>query len=372
MGLPADGHDHFEGIDTMRIAFAKPRRFPGGQMTMALHLAEGLLARGHELLLLHHPDSPIGERWRGLGQPAAPVLFGRDARAVPVLRSWNALRRFRADVVMGFVAWPHDIALFMPAPSWLGVPVVVRYALAGTVKLRPREARYFRAAARFITVSAAIARELAEAMPDLTAPVATIHNGTDVDAFAHTPPADLGLPRGAVAIGYMGRLHEEKGLFDLATAWRRVADTVTDAHLLIIGTGPHEKAVRAAFVGAPRVRLLGYRNDSVAMHRALDMLVLPSHREGFPNVVVEAMAAGTPVVATRISGTVEAVDDGVTGRLVPSRDPDALAAELIRLATDRDERSRLGTAAAARAHERFTRARVLDSYEAELTAAVAR
>lgn len=337
---------------------------------MALRLAEGLGAHGHELLLLHHPAAAIREPWRALGHRSAGVLRGRDALLLPNALSWLALRRFRPDVLMAFMAWPHDLALFMPAVQRLGVPVVVRCALAGTLRPGPRDEAYLRAAARFITVSEDLKRELLAALPGLDAPVTPILNGTDIEAFEQVAPADLDLPAGAVALGFIGRMHEEKGLYELAAAWPRVAAAVPDAWLVIAGSGgPHQEHVRAAFGGLPRVRMLGYRTDNIALHLAFDVLVLPSHREGFPNVVVEAMAAGTPVVATSISGTVEAVEPNVTGLLVPPRDPDALAGALIRLAADQPLRRRMGTVAAARARERFAWPRAFNAYEAELLAA---
>lgn len=339
---------------------------------MALRLAEGLGAHGHELLLLHHPAAPIRRPWRALGHRSAGVLRGRDALFVPNTLSRIVLRRFRPDVLMAFMAWPHDLALFMPAAQRLGIPVVVRCALAGTLRPGPRDEAYLRAAARFITVSEDIRRELVAALPGLDAPVTAIHNGTDIDAFEHTAPADLDLPPGAVAFGFIGRMHEEKGLFELAEAWPQVAAAAPDAWLVIAGTGPHEERVHTAFSALPRVRMLGYRTDNIALHRAFDVLVLPSHREGFPNVVVEAMAAGTPVVATSISGTVEAVEPEVTGLLVPPRNADALAGALIRLAADEPQRRRMGALAAARARERFAWPRVFDAYETELLAAAHR
>lgn len=353
----------------LRIALAKPRRGAGGGTTMALHLAEGLRARGHDLLLLCHPAARIRARALDAGFRVSPVLVGRDLPQLAAARSALALLRHRSDVLLSFMAHPDDLLFSVPAARWLNRPVVVRRGLAGPLRLRVRERRALAGARRLVAVSHAAARELADALPG-SAPPLVIPNGTDLGAVSAATPADLGLPEGGVAVGFVGRLHREKGIFDLALAWHRVAASVPQAHLILVGDGEHEERLRAALRGAPRVRWLGYRRDTAAIHRALDVLVLPTYREGFPNVVVEAMAAGTAVVSTRVDGPLEAVEEGVTGLLVPPGDPGALADALIRLASDAGARERLGAAAAHRARERFDLERVVDAYEAVLAQAV--
>jgi glycosyltransferase involved in cell wall biosynthesis len=118
-----------------------------------------------------------------------------------------------------------------------------------------------------------------------------------------------------------------------------------------VGDGPLFASLRTAVVQAglhERIMLLGARDDATELMAAADLLVLPSWREGLPNVVLEAMQAGCPVVATRVGGIPEAVDDGATGLLVPRDDDAALAAALARLEGDPALRARLAAAAAER------------------------
>jgi len=351
----------------VRIGIAKPRRGAGGGTTMALNLAVGLRERGHELFVMAHPRALIRQRAHELGIPVDPVLFGGDIRPLPRALSWLALRRRRPDVLLVNVARPPDLDYCAGPALRLGIPVVARRGLAGELRLTDTQRALFRRV-RWIAVSQAIGRELEQALPGEEPPT-VIPNGTDLDRIEAEPAADLGLPDGALAIGFVGRLHLEKGIAELGAAWPGVADAMPHAHLLIAGRGEHEATLRQALAGAPRVHWLGFRRDAVAVQKALDLLVLPTHREGFPNVIVEAMAAGVPVLSTAVDGPIEAVVDDVTGRLIPPRDPHALTEAMIALARDEAARKRMGAAGKQQAAERFDWTRVLDDYETALARA---
>jgi glycosyltransferase involved in cell wall biosynthesis len=139
--------------------------------------------------------------------------------------------------------------------------------------------------------------------------------------------------------------------------------------LACIGTrleSDHEGAVDAALAAAQadpataaRLRLLGYRTDVATLLRGADLFVLPSHREGMPRAIIEAMMTGLPVVATRIRGAREIVADGTTGLLVPVRDEAALAEALGRLVNDAPLRQAMGEASLARARVEFDEAQVI-------------
>jgi len=166
--------------------------------------------------------------------------------------------------------------------------------------------------------------------------------------------AALGAADGEVVILMVGRLVAEKGYVELIEATRHV-----DATLWIVGerlasdhAGPVDAAVRAAEsdpVLKRRVRFLGYRGDVPALMRAADIYTLPSHREGMPRSVIEAMMTGLPVVGTDIRGTREEIVEGETGTLVPVNDAPALAAALARLAGDATLRAAWGAKGRERA-----------------------
>lgn len=143
---------------------------------------------------------------------------------------------------------------------------------------------------------------------------------------------DTGFSDDDAVIGSIGRLSEEKGQRLLLEAFPRVLERVPTARLAFAGDGPDARYLRerAAALGLERaVRFLGHRTDIRDVYGGLDLLVLSSYTEGLPNVVLEAMALGVPVVATAVGGTPELLRDGVTGRLVPSGDGEALAAAIV-------------------------------------------
>jgi glycosyltransferase involved in cell wall biosynthesis len=148
--------------------------------------------------------------------------------------------------------------------------------------------------------------------------------------------AELELP-GAALIGAVGRLDPVKGYDDLIRAVGLLKSNGRAIRCVIAGVGPDEERLRR-LIGeldlAHEVRLLGLRNDVPDVLRALDVAVLPSHSEGAPLAVIEYMAAGTPIVATKVGGVPELIEDGVHGLLVAPRDPPRLAAAIGRLLDD--------------------------------------
>jgi glycosyltransferase involved in cell wall biosynthesis len=169
-------------------------------------------------------------------------------------------------------------------------------------------------------------------------------------------PDEVGEPEDPPHVLYVGRLSEEKGVRELATATEGLPRVV-------VGDGPLRDLVPDT-VGFVPPRELGPWYERAAI------VCCPSHREGYGVVAREAMAHGRPVVATAVGGLVDAVEDGVTGILVPPHDPEALRAALERLLSDADLRFRLGSAARERARERFSRqaatTAALDAYRAAL------
>lgn len=345
----------------MRVGIAKPRRGAGGGTTMALTIAQGLRARGHEVFLMSHPRAQIRPRARELGFSVEPVLMGRDARWLANVWSWQALVRRRPAVLLTFMARIGDMDFAVPPALRLGIPVVARRGLSGPLDLNARQLRMFERV-RWVAVSEAIGREIEEAVPATVSPV-VIPNGTDLHRVAATPPAALDLPPGSLAVAFIGRLHEEKGIEELAAAWQQVERTLPNAYLLIAGAGEHEAILRRGLRDAARVRWLGFRSDVAALMKSVDLLVLPTHHEGFPNVIVEAMAAGLPVLSTRVDGPIEVVEDGVTGQLIQPGDPQTLAAELVAMLRDETGRRHMGEAALEAARRRFDHDVMIDFYE---------
>jgi glycosyltransferase involved in cell wall biosynthesis len=188
--------------------------------------------------------------------------------------------------------------------------------------------------------------------------------GVDLDRFRADPQwrgdarSELGLPRGALVVLFLGRITRDKGVLDLAHAFRAVAGALPQAHLVYVGPDEQglEPALRAA-VGehSARLRIRGLTDAPERYIAAADVLALPSYREGFGNVLIEAAAAGVPGLASRIYGIEDALRDGETGLLHPPGDVGAIAAGLRRLFEDAPLREKLGRQARERAAREFGR-----------------
>jgi len=154
------------------------------------------------------------------------------------------------------------------------------------------------------------------------------------------------IPPDATVAGYVGRIVRDKGLIELSQAWRVLREEFPSLHLLVAGPieseDPLPADVLASLQSDPRVHLAGPIRDMPSLYRALDFLVLPTYREGFGVVLVEAAAMEVPAIATRIPGCVDAVRDGETGVLVPPRDAGALASAMRAYVNDASLRRRHG------------------------------
>jgi glycosyltransferase involved in cell wall biosynthesis len=193
-----------------------------------------------------------------------------------------------------------------------------------------------------------------------------VPNGVGDARPPSTTRAALGLTDGPLAVS-VGQLQRMKGHHVLLEAWPAVRARVPDARLVLVGSGPqhHALADRARRLGlADAITLAGFRSPAPAFIAAADVFVQPSSTEGMPNAVLEAMALGRPIVASAVGGIPELIEDGVTGLLMAPNDPGALSDAIVRLLVDRDLGRRLGKAAALRARERFSWARVVAETEA--------
>jgi len=182
-------------------------------------------------------------------------------------------------------------------------------------------------------------------------------NGVDASRFAATPElvrraaklrCQLGIPAQAPVVAFVGRLTSDKGIPELMEAFLQLAAQFPDLRLLLVGCfedeDPLPVATRRCVETHPHVIFAGPVQDTAAYYAIADVLVLPSHREGLPTVVLEAQAAGKPVVGASATGIVDLVVDGETGLLFPVGDVPALAEALARLITDKALASKLGLA----------------------------
>jgi len=189
---------------------------------------------------------------------------------------------------------------------------------------------------------------------------ALVRSGIDTVAFRSTAASRvdarraLGIPESIPVLGTVTRLCRQKDPETLLRAARLVVDARPEARLVVVGDGPLRPEVDALVerLGlGPNVSLLGPRRDVAGLLPAFDAFVLSSRWEGLPRVVVEAMAVGVPVVSTDVGGISEAIEDGVSGLLVPAGEPEALAGAILRILDEAGLGERMRRAATARVDE---------------------
>jgi sugar transferase (PEP-CTERM/EpsH1 system associated) len=228
---------------------------------------------------------------------------------------------------------------------------------------------------RYIALSRDLEHWLVDTIGVAPQKIAQVYNGVDTDRFyaCQRPRAEFGPPGfihgSELVIGSVGRMAEVKDFPTLVTAFLRVISAHSELRsrlrLVIVGEGPTRQVCQALIdqAGASDIAWLpGERADVPDLMRAFDLLVLPSLGEGISNTILEAMASSLPVVATRVGGNPELVEDHVTGRLVEPRAPQALAQALLQYASSPELIRQHGYAARARAEANFSMDAMLKGY----------
>jgi glycosyltransferase involved in cell wall biosynthesis len=379
--------------------------------TQAQSLAEGLVARSHEVTVLTtpHPDrlsegvegtvavryiSPgtyrryTKEWWEACYQHLCQL---HQARPVDVLLSQSAgalgyMPRVAADLRIPIVVVIHGSTTgelrtrLRSAGSLRGL-----YRLARQLELQPRLFVLWRKAApmvdRWIVVSHETAREWQREQPVAPERVVVIPNGIDTTRFCpdgetrSTVRARYGIPDEVPLLLCVGRLEYEKGFQVAIQALAMLQKQFHDIRLVIAGEGIYRKPLeRVAATMQGAVTLAGYvpNQDVPSLLAAADIFLMPTLRdEGFPMTVVEAMASGLPVVASRVGGIPSAIDDGHTGMLVPMGNAEACAQATEQLLRDRPLRAAMQQAARQAAVAHFSRDHMIQATERVLHEVVA-
>ena len=231
---------------------------------------------------------------------------------------------------------------------------------------------------QFVTACCEATAKVARAVEGIhPAKMAVIYNGVEIPEAANGPSLrdELGIPAGAFLAGYAARYRPLKAHESLLRAWAKVMAERPDAYLACCGEDDTDRGERLRELVcdlslAQNVLLLGSRHDMDSFYRGLDLYVHPSSAEGLSNAILEAMSHGLPVVATSVGGTGEAIENGISGILVPPSDPQALADAVLKLAAAPEVRRALGQAARDRVCRRFSIARMVQGYESLYVRAV--
>jgi len=324
------------GVRLVRVAELRRDLSPYHDVVALLRLVR--LIRAERPQILHTHTAKAG----ALGRVAA--LLARDARPPVVVHS------FHGHVLRGY---------FDPVRTF-GFRVVERWL------------------ARRSTVLVAVSPEVRDDLVSLgiAAPerFAVIRLGLAFDERVPSNPAQrtetrrrLDIPDDRFVVGWIGRMTAVKRAEDLLLAFRRLREAGVDACLCLVGDGPERATIerRARELGVMADTLfVGFQTDVAPFYAAFDAFVLPSSREGTPASAIEALAAGLPVVTTRVGGLPDVVSDGEDGFLVEVGAVDALAERLQRLAADPALRERMGAAGRRRVLQRYSAGRLVDDMDA--------
>jgi glycosyltransferase involved in cell wall biosynthesis len=345
-----------------------------------------LSSHGFEVHVASSPGEGLGVFARAEGVRAYAVPM---ARSITPLRDLGALWRLvkQLRVIRPAIVHAHTpkAGLLGTLAAWLArVPVRIyhvhglRYVTTTGLRRALLQATE-RIAARLATHVLCVSRSVREVAiadgicrpEDIDVLCGGSINGVDTTRLAPASASQraaarvsAGIPPDAAVLGYVGRVVRDKGWVELATAWRVLRDRFPAAHLLVVGpfesTDPVPDDVVELLGTDPRIHHVGFQLDPAPFYAAMDVLVLPTYREGFPVVPLEAAAMGLPVVATRVPGCVDAVVDGVTGTLVAPRDSGRLFEAVARYLEDPQLRADHGAHARERAVRDFSQLALWD------------
>jgi len=334
-------------------------------------------SHGFEVYAVSSPGKELEEVAVRDGIAVHPIPISRKISPFRDLLSvWRLLRLFRKikpDIV--HLSTPKAALLGAIASAMARVPIRIFY-IRGSITENARGLRkvLYRACERLISKRCHLAIAVSPSLLDYVRSEGIVKEGrgrvmhhgmsNGVDGSRFDPEREglreeargiregLGIPDGKIGgrvITFIGRLACDKGIEDLWSAWSVLREEHKDLHLLVIGRREENTPVVNRIMNElhrdPSAHYIGFVGDTVPYYAASDLVVFPSHgTEGFPNVPMEAAAMRLPVIATRVVGCVDAVIDGVTGILVPPRDPKSLVGAVNKLLHDQQLRDRMGKA----------------------------
>jgi len=349
------------------------REWRGGQR-QSFFLTRELMRAGYPVHFYVQPASPLFERAREAGLPAVPLRTRSEVDLGAVLRLAAAMKMRRCRLAHFHDA--HSLAVGSAAAALAKVPIRiisrrVDFPIRSNALSRKK---YTRDIDRIIAISDGVRRVLVEGGIDRRL-ITVVPSGIDFTPYEEAAESDylhreLGFTQDDFLVGIVAHLADHKGHTYLIRATRLLKEQAPRIKVVIVGDGPLrldlDRQVRQDGV-SDMVFFLGFREDVPRLLGSLDLFVLSSKLEGMGTSIMDAMASRLPVVATRVGGIPEVVEDGRTGLLVPPQDPESLADAILRLYRDRKLAARLGGKGYDVVHEKFSAqsmaGRIIREYE---------
>jgi glycosyltransferase involved in cell wall biosynthesis len=344
-------------------------------------LSRKLKQRGHRLLVICSPDSPLENDLRESGLETYPFKLFGYFHPFAILKLHRFVRQKSVDIIHSH--YSRDLWTIVPALA-LGkdtteIPLILtKHIGTGRPKRDWPHRRIYRHVNFLIAISEVIRQNLIATHPISPSQVGVVHHGIDLQDFSNEKAydrslrAEWGFSGDHIVFGMIGRLQIGKGYMEFLEMAQRLAAQIPRAKFLMVGEAtrgePEEANAILQRLGKLRleqvVKWVGFRKDIPRVLAAMDVFVFPSHAEAFGMVVIEAMAARKPIIASKSDGILDIIAHNQTGILVPPRDVETLFLACRSLAMDRDLRDRLAGAARRAAEERFSADRMLDEIEA--------
>lgn len=347
------------------LQISSARHFGGGERHF-VDLTNGLIAKGHDVFIAVAPKSPLLSELQQV--PDANILRLPFRKPFDIASAWRlrkVARDNRIEIVHAHMARDYPMAALAAGNAQNPRLVLTRHVLFPMGKLH-RLTR--RRVARVIAVSEAVARSLREQRIFDEDQIVVVRHGIDLGRFLHVRNNE----GAGLRVGILGELSSVKGQTAFVSACAILSAERDDVEFVIAGRdhstdGSYRRELRRLIEENglnERVQVIESTIDVAGFLRRLDVLVSASHSEAFGLAMVEAMAAGVPVVATATEGAREIIADGVTGRLVPIGDGQQLASRISELLSDREQRQKLSSAARKFVTEQFSEDRMIAEIEA--------
>jgi glycosyltransferase involved in cell wall biosynthesis len=353
----------------MRILFVDSGRSWRGGQYQVLNLGIELSNRGHEILLVCQRKSPLQLKWRERGLSGEAIRIRGDVDLKAWFRLTGILRAFEPSIVHAHSGHAHAVALAARFFHDVNALVVTRRVARPIERSFFNRMKYSRFVTQFVAISSFVAGTLAEAgvsparISVIPSSVRTEESETEGSPLEKR--LELGLSEKDFVVLNVGSLSKQKRQESILEVASIVSGKIPRVKFIVAGEGRLRARLekRAMELRVEHVvRFLGFRGDVPQLMRLADVFIFPSESEGLGTSVLEAMAAGIPVVACRTGGVSEIVGDGVTGFLVEPEDVSSMAESVVRLAREPELASDMGARAMVVA-QNYSFARSCESHE---------
>ena len=336
----------------MRVLHINTERTWRGGEQQTLYLARGLKQRGHETQIACQPGSPLSARAREEGIEVAEIPMRAECDPVAIRALARLIASQQYDIVHMHTSHAHTLGCLASLLARRGARIVTRRVDFSIIKSPVSKLKYTWGITKYIAISEAIKRVLVNdgINPDR---IAVVHSGIDISRFGKTLDNarvrnELHIDSNQPVIGNIAHMADHKGQKYLIQAVPEVLKEFPTAKFMIVGGGelrPDLEHYVEQLGIKSSVIFTGFRGDIPELLKAFDIFVMPSHMEGLCTSIMDAMAAGVPVVASNVGGIPEIVQNELNGLLVPAKNPSALAAAIIRLIKNPEQGIKFATVA---------------------------